>query len=148
MAHQSVRRTLPVVEKTHPLEQHLTSSFVYNPLDISTDGIRVLILEPAEDRNSSIRCTLQHVIFSQKPKYEALSYTWGSEIVRHGVSIDMKDFKIGQNLFDALRHLRDPLHSRTLWVDAICINQSDVHEKNHQIGIMPFIYMRAKTVLV
>jgi len=34
------------------------------------------------------------------------------------------------------------------WVDAICINQSDVTGKNQQISIMPFIYMRAKTVLV
>ena len=35
-----------------------------------------------------------------------------------------------------------------MWVDAICINQADVPEKNRQIAIMPFIYMRAKMVLV
>lgn len=35
-----------------------------------------------------------------------------------------------------------------LWIDAICINQSDLREKSRQIRIMPDIYFRAKTVLV
>ncbi|KAH8598385.1 heterokaryon incompatibility protein-domain-containing protein [Bisporella sp. PMI_857] len=148
MARQPVGHTLPSTKETDSLEHLPKSLFVYSPLDFSVDGIRLLVLEPAEDINSLIHCKLQHVTFSQRPKYEALSYTWGSGIVHHSIYIDGKDLKVGQNLFDALRYLRDPLRSRTLWVDAICINQSDVPEKNHQIGIMPFIYMRAKTVLV
>ena len=148
MANQSAKQKIPSVDEAHPLEHSSTSPFAYNLLDFSVDCIRLLILKPAEDTNALICCRLQHVTFAQKPKYEALSYTWGNEIVRHKISIDGKDFEVGQNLFDALRHLRDPLKDRTLWVDAICINQSNVPEKNHQIGIMPFIYMRAKTVLV
>jgi hypothetical protein len=35
-----------------------------------------------------------------------------------------------------------------LWIDALSINQENVKEKNQQIPLMPFIYRRAKEVLV
>ena len=148
MATKYAKRTIPLIDDALPVELTSASPFVYSPLDQSVDSIRLLILEPAQDTNALICCRLQHVTFTQKPKYEALSYSWGNENVRCNLSINGKDLEVGQNLFDALGHLRDPLKARTLWVDAICINQSDTPEKNHQIGIMPLIYMRAKTVLV
>jgi hypothetical protein len=126
-----------------------SSTFPYTRLDLNIDCIRILILSPAEDLTSEIHCKLQHVTFAQKPKYEALSYTWGDETKnRHKISINGAEFEVVENLYNALRHLRDTKEERTLWVDAICINQADVLEKNRQIAIMPFIYMRAKMVLV
>ncbi len=38
--------------------------------------------------------------------------------------------------------------TRTLWVDAVCINQDDVVEKNHQVHLMKDIYGGATRVLV
>lgn len=35
-----------------------------------------------------------------------------------------------------------------LWVDAICINQDDVSERNRQLTIMPYIFERAKLVVI
>jgi hypothetical protein len=35
-----------------------------------------------------------------------------------------------------------------LWVDAICINQDDLEERNRQVSLMAFIYSRAQAVLV
>jgi hypothetical protein len=35
-----------------------------------------------------------------------------------------------------------------LWVDAICINQDDIEERNRQVKLMAFIYSRALAVLV
>ena len=48
-------------------------------------------------------------------------------------------------------HVNDndnPLEDQSLyvWVDAICINQKDVDEKNRQVSIMQEIYQRAKDV--
>jgi len=34
-----------------------------------------------------------------------------------------------------------------LWVDAVCIDQSDVEEKSHQVALMPEIYFTATKVL-
>src|SRR3954470_16989099 len=36
--------------------------------------------------------------------------------------------------------------SRYLWVDMVCINQGDVHERNAQIRIMGRIFESARTV--
>jgi hypothetical protein len=35
-----------------------------------------------------------------------------------------------------------------LWVDALCINQANLGEKNHQVALMAQIYSRADKVLV
>ncbi len=36
---------------------------------------------------------------------------------------------------------------RVLWIDARCINQADIAERNNQLRIMPHIYNRAHMVL-
>lgn len=56
--------------------------------------------------------------------------------------------KITRNLDDALRKLRLKKESRYLWVDAICINQEDVHERGHQVRLMRAIYKNAKATLI
>ncbi|KAE8453859.1 hypothetical protein EG329_007635 [Mollisiaceae sp. DMI_Dod_QoI] len=93
-----------------------------------------------------------------KPEYEALSYTWGSSenpvlaIVESSndtrVSTDQKTLYIGQNLAGALRFLRSPENTRTLWVDAVCINQQDINERNAQVRRMGDIYSLAKKVII
>jgi len=91
------------------------------------------------------------------PEYVALSYTWGDlndtlEILCHG-----QQLSITRNLRAALSRLRDQcscdcecLHVdgidmgvRYLWVDAICINQSDVVEKTEQVRLMARIFNKA-----
>ena len=56
------------------------------------------------------------------------------------------EIPIGPNLRQALQDLRSPENAMILWVDAICINQGDIHEREHQVGIMGSIYREAKTV--
>lgn len=51
------------------------------------------------------------------------------------------------NLEAALRHIRKSSHAITLWVDAICINQNDVAEKNHQVEMMREIFSGAELVI-
>jgi hypothetical protein len=154
MANQSHRRVLPfsfASVHTHSLDHPETSKcYHYTPLDPSVDCIRLVILEPGPSSRTGqpIYCRLKHVPFSEKPKYEALSYTWGDESVKHRIVIDKRDFQVGINLLNALTHLRYEKEERVLWIDAICINQQDAREKSSQISIMPYIYTRAKTVLV
>ncbi|OBT93614.2 hypothetical protein VE01_08081 [Pseudogymnoascus verrucosus] len=54
---------------------------------------------------------------------------------------------VTENLENALRHVRLPDKTITLWVDALCINQSDELEKSEQVGQMHEIYSRAASVL-
>ena len=56
-----------------------------------------------------------------------------------------------RNLLEALKKLHGPpgqKKARTLWIDAICINQADISERSQQVRFMPHIYARAQTVLV
>lgn len=38
--------------------------------------------------------------------------------------------------------------SRVLWIDALCINQKDVTERGHQVGIMHEIYRNTQKNLI
>ena len=117
-------------------------------------SLRLLKLKHADKPSSGIMCELFEVPPDQKRslKYEALSWTWPANDPKHIISIDQDDraydFAISENLFRALKVLRRTDKSRTLWVDAICINQKDVHEKNHQIPMMPSVYGDAERVCV
>jgi hypothetical protein len=59
-----------------------------------------------------------------------------------------QDLAVTTNLAAALRKLRHHIHYRTLWVDAICINQGDVAERVAQVAIMRLIYEQAKQTLI
>jgi hypothetical protein len=81
-------------------------------------------------------------------EYDALSYTWGAKENKKTIECDDVDFPITENLFNALRALRySGNQDRYLWVDAICINQSDDDEKGHQVGNMLIIYQKARKVI-
>lgn len=56
-------------------------------------------------------------------------------------------FLLQHNLCLALRFLRSPTHSVNLWIDAICINQASIPERNAQVALMAFIYKRASAVI-
>jgi hypothetical protein len=122
--------------------------FAYRPLDTSVDGIRLVILEPSTTTEGVLQCRLVHVTFGQMPKYEALSYTWGIKDPQNDILLNDKTFPVRRNLRDALLQLRKLDDERVLWIDAICINQDDIPERNQQVRNMPHIYSRAQMVLV
>lgn len=89
------------------------------------------------------------------PQYEALSYTWGSadnpqtvQVISQDNLSEFRTLQISKNLAGALKHLRYPDKARSLWVDAICINQDDIPEKNTQVPRMADIFRLAERVVV
>jgi hypothetical protein len=56
-------------------------------------------------------------------------------------------FRVTKNLLCALRHLRTQDSIRVLWVDAICVNQSDLGERGEQVQRMAELYRRARRVI-
>jgi hypothetical protein len=61
---------------------------------------------------------------------------------------DARTLAVTQNLEIALRHLRIIDRSRVIWIDAICINQDDVVERNAEVRRMGSIYSEASRVVV
>lgn len=145
-----------------------TPQYTYTPL-YGANTIRLLSLHPAYDSTAAVKCALVHVD-SQSPQplqYEALSYAWGTTIEKRPISIQRKRackvrgsssihkivttserLDVTENLESALKHLRYGDKKRILWIDAICINQSNVTERNAQVRNMHFIYSRATRVCV
>ncbi|KAK5163884.1 uncharacterized protein LTR77_010278 [Saxophila tyrrhenica] len=64
------------------------------------------------------------------------------------VMIDGVKCDVTGNLASALLQLRVPSEDRVLWVDAVCINQSDIQEKSEQVSFMDTIYQRCETVRI
>ncbi|KAI0886373.1 HET-domain-containing protein [Annulohypoxylon maeteangense] len=98
-----------------------------------------------------------HEISSVKSQYSALSYTWGHPIINdfkddmsHAVICDGRRMPIGLNLNDALQHIyvESDISPTLLWVDAICINQSDLAERASQVTLMTSIYSNTSNVVV
>jgi hypothetical protein len=118
----------------HTGNQH-SSPYEYNPLDSRGPCIRLLRLRSAFEGPQSdkrICCSLSCVAFADLPVYEALSYAWGDTTIKRKIWLDGCDFEVPKNLHVALSALRHGDHDRVLWVDAICINQTDVEERNAQ----------------
>jgi hypothetical protein len=109
--------------------------------------IRLLVLWPG----SKFTPIQGHLIVSpllQCPPYEALSYTWGDPAEKSPINISGAMFSAQRNLKSALHHLRYPDKVRILWVDALCINQSDNEEKSAQVARMGDIYKNAEQTTV
>ena len=91
------------------------------------------------------------------PTFEALSYAWGTRaaavdvIARaetDGTSSEIFHLDVRENLASALWHLRFADHDRVLWVDTICIDQSNMQERSSQVANMANVYRLASRVLV
>ncbi|KAK4155069.1 heterokaryon incompatibility protein-domain-containing protein [Chaetomidium leptoderma] len=119
---------------------------------LESGHIRLLRLMPHKRKDAGIQCQLfnypLHDSGDGTTLYEALSYVWGDAGGRPRISIGQRDVEVTPNLHAALLHLRDTVLERVLWVDAICINQSDPIEKGQQIQFMAKIYAKAGRVIV
>jgi hypothetical protein len=123
----------------------------YHPLDSEAEQIRVAVLIPGEYEhviNVRLRVESLPIRGAKKLQFEALSYVWGHEVSPHTIQVDGKSTPIGLNLDHALRRLRYQDKERILWVDALCINQANVSERNHQVHLMGRIYSSATTVVI
>ncbi|PIG79604.1 hypothetical protein AARAC_001464 [Aspergillus arachidicola] len=133
------------------------SSGLYKSLPLEANATRMVRLLPDKEKNAEIECELFTYdlteVEGKKRLYEALSYVWSGD--QEGGAEKRKEIKllghtvpITANLHAAMVNLRDHQFERVLWVDAICINQNDLDEKNKQIPLMRTIYAQANRVII
>ncbi|KAK6824580.1 hypothetical protein PG987_012074 [Apiospora arundinis] len=120
---------------------------IYNALNDPTN-IRVVLIKPALEANSPIQCSLHQVRLDSLPDFEALSYVWGDPTAREEILLEGERISVTQNLYFALKGLRHRYSDRIMWIDAICINQSDFQERQAQVAQMDVIYRQATGVVV
>ncbi|KAJ4123044.1 hypothetical protein NW768_010036 [Fusarium equiseti] len=143
---QEVPRTARKI-KDSGADSVIPDSSVYKLLSGSS-SFRLLELLPSADRSDPLRGRLVSNDITFQPEYEALSYVWGDIEPAKSITLDGTETSITPNLHSALIHLRSKESVRTIWVDALCINQSFHDERNQQVRIMGDIYKSAKQVIV
>ncbi|KAH9211013.1 heterokaryon incompatibility protein-domain-containing protein [Leptodontidium sp. 2 PMI_412] len=128
------------------------SSYQYPSRPLSGDNIRLLRLLPNEDEAAPLQCKLRNYslqkLGTRTHLYEALSYTWGGSKNPRSISINKQKLDITRNLHAGLLCLRDRSLERVLWVDAICIDQSNLEERKQQVQLMAKIYAKAHRVII
>jgi hypothetical protein len=136
--------------------------FSHAPLDLTnSNAIRLIEILSPQAEDGTIRCKLTHA--TTNTQYSCLSYVWGAEDADHAIYINELPFKVRNNLWEFLSKasgratsdrlvetgdINDDLSIRTatqaLWVDALCIDQENTSERNHQVQQMGDIYRRSQ----
>lgn len=135
-------------------------AYQYEPIDAEGGEIRTLTLLPGAPTDP-VRITIEPTrLFDnswEAPAFEALSYVWGKPSTegqatvavasRNGADPDTT-IAITSNLATCLPYLRYRRRPRVLWIDTICINQSDLVEKGYCVKRMAELYNHAARVLI
>lgn len=122
-------------------------SYKHDPIDLEGSAFRLLILR--RGTGPEIECSLFQAWLDSDwlIPYEALSYTWGGNVSAASINLDGRRLSVTENLYLALRDLRSETTDRTIWVDAVCIDQSNDRERGHQVSQMSHIYRQAEQVI-
>jgi hypothetical protein len=149
-------------DHAHETHRHL---FEHQPLDLNSASIRLVGILPLSSEGT-VRCTVTHEKLRSTVQYTCLSYVWGSEEDLEWIDMNGRSFQVTRNLYQFLlvistlkatlakasttpeSHLLElDKMTKYLWIDALCINQTAVRERNHQVQQMGHIYSRAKMVI-
>ncbi|KAF5022039.1 hypothetical protein F66182_5922 [Fusarium sp. NRRL 66182] len=127
----------------------------YGPI-LPPGQIRLLTINP--DRETMVAAQLHTVNIDNCPVYKCLSYTWDgprSDETSEDWSrptatilINGLEMPIRKNLNNALAALDRSDMLGPIWIDALCINQDDIEERNAQVAQMAQIYKDAQEVIV
>ena len=121
------------------------NTYQHQPLDHTKRTIRVLQIQ--RGTRNAIHCTLKHIDL-RDDQHVCLSYMWGAPDPTYTIYINSRPFRIRGGLNSFLTHAKRLKVKDWLRIDAICINQMNDDEKNHQVHLMADIYRSAKHVLI
>lgn len=135
------------VDTESRIHKKLPEAFLHTPLDELRPSIRLLKILPELSPEGLIQCELWHDNISAT--YTCLSYVWGSEDEQTPILVNEKVFICRRNLFDFLYVARQKYANtiQAFWIDAVCINQRSISERNHQVSQMGRIYSCASHVI-
>lgn len=140
-----------------PANQDFYHSGQYSELDQCEQEIRLFkLLAPEEEGQIKVELeTTRLKCHTEMPKkYNAISYFAGKHFETEVIYVNDVEFNAFANLVSALRQIQSSKefldqnnHPQLFWADQICINQSKLDERSHQVNFMRKIYEHANVVL-
>jgi hypothetical protein len=126
--------------------------YTHTPLQ-HPQGIRLLKLQwwqGTEDDAPRLECIITVVSLDNAPAFHGLSYTWESQSPTETLICGNRQLFITPNCFSALSSIAqdDSLREHLYWVDSICIDQTSIRERNHQVALMAEIYRLSSRVVI
>lgn len=115
---------------------------------LSGRQIRLLEISATTEAESPLECNLHQTSLEDTPNYYALSYVWGDSTDREPIRCGGQSISVTTNLYSILHQYRARATRVHVWVDALCINQSDDEEKTCQVQMMRDIYKQAEKVII
>jgi hypothetical protein len=151
-----------------------TQLYEHIPLTDPVQELRLLQIHGVEPETGVVQCLIETFTINNAPSYLALSYTWGqaegypnswdpfheetqpTQPSNHLVRLPSGYLTVTNNLLDGLHEINSRARRKEmdfstdtyLWIDAICINQLDRHERSLHVGVMDQIFSRASGVIV
>jgi hypothetical protein len=170
MAHPSQASGVKGATRARQQSKNLKStrkrSTLYGKLDQDRHEVRLLTIHPRKTQpfsphpeRNAISASLTTQSLDDPTEYFALSYVWESgqyfprshrKGTRRAVHllVDSVRIEVNRNLWLAIERIRQDEKTVRIWVDAVCINQTDLNEKAWQIGLMSRIYQQASRTLI
>lgn len=172
-SHAAAAAISTVAQSVHSTQQRTVWAAFYRYMPLNAGEIRMVEIE-AGLGSSVIRCAIVHDQLNKYrahssddrfgTTYEALSYTWGNSTKKESIELfdrcssrsrditgNAQSFRwlhVTSNCAAALRRLRHKSEKRRVWIDAICIDQSNIAERNSQVRLMAQIYRNARRAIV
>ncbi|KAH7084229.1 heterokaryon incompatibility protein-domain-containing protein [Paraphoma chrysanthemicola] len=132
-----------------PEPQHESASF-YEALSSARQEIRVLDITPSAAADEVLQCTMRTICLLDEPvpTYETISYCWGKPTAPSYIRLNGSLVPVTASSEAAIRRMRLPEEMRTLWIDAVCIDQSSLAERSQQVSLMSTVYRKGKHNLI
>ena len=130
------------------LQQQRLPSFQHERLKLKANSIRLVQIHGSTVKGGPLSLRITQYAKHKRPSYVAISYTWGTSKELHAVQINGRPFYVHTNLYNLLLYLRQRGENRCLFVDALCIDQANLAERNFHVQLMAQIYDEAACTLV
>ena len=119
--------------------------YQYSPLDHELHSIRLLRILSRDTATGYLRCELHRTVMQST--YTCLSYVWGPAEPASWIIVSGKLLRVRKNLQRFLKQVLRTGTEREFWIDALCIDQDSVLERNHQVRLMGQIFSNAQEVI-
>ena len=123
------------------------NDFQYVDLDPVAKEMRVAILQKAGDPTDPLMVSLAHAPSHSAGTYIAVSYAWDHTGPMCELILSNQKTMVRKGLETMLRTLHSSGGEISVWVDAICINQDNLEERNRHLTRMHEIFLMATDVI-